>query len=63
MVVTHYVKPFRTRADRHRRYFNVSFLSSQGDKDLHLPVSVPALQKKEKSTIPPHNPSLEASKV
>ena len=62
MVVTHYIKTFRTRADRHRRYFNVSFLSSHGDKGLHLPVSVPVLQKKTKSTIPPHNPSLEASK-
>ena len=62
MVVTHYIKPFRTRAERHMRYFNVSFLSSHRDKDLHLSVSVPALQKKTKSTIPPHNPSLEASK-
>ena len=62
MVVTHYIKPFRTRAERHMRYFNVSFLSSHRDKDLHLSVSVPALQKKTKWTIPPHNPSLEASK-
>ena len=62
MVVTHYIEPFRTRAERHMRYFNVSFLSSHRDKDLHLSVSVPALQKKTKSTIPPHNPSLEASK-